>query len=249
MNLLILNGSPRGPASNTRILIRHFMEGFGETPGNHAEEHLLAQRSRHAEHRAAFGRAEAVILAFPLYVHAMPGLVKQFVESLAPREPIHDVTLGFIVQSGFPEGHHSRWLEPWLERLPARLGCRYAGTVVKGGVEGIQLQPPWLTRGLFRRFHSLGAQFGRTGAFDARLVRQLAEPEWLSLPRRAIYQILVTTGLADFYWRMNLKKNDAWDERFARPLAEESQPEARPEAQPEARPEAQPEVQPSDPRA
>lgn len=226
MNLAIFNGSPRGSKSNTRILVRHFMEGFVETPGNRAEEHLLVQSSRRDEHRTAFSEAEAVILAFPLYVHAMPGLVKHFLEGLEPRDPMDGVSLGFVVQSGFPEGHHSRWLEPWLELLPARLGCRYLGTIVKGDVEGIQIQPRWLTSGLFQRFHTLGARFGQTGTFDAQLVRQLAEPEWLSRPRRAVFRVLVSTGLADLYWRTNLKKNGAWAQRFARPLegGEEQRP-------------------------
>jgi len=55
----------------------------------------------------------------------MPGIVKVFIESLEPlcsREGNPDV--GFIVQSGFPEAIHSRYVEKYLEKPSLRLGCR-----------------------------------------------------------------------------------------------------------------------------
>ena len=38
--------------------------------------------------------------------------------------------VGFVVQSGFPEGLHSRYVERYLEKLAARLGSPYLGTIV-----------------------------------------------------------------------------------------------------------------------
>ena len=72
-----------------------------------------------------FQEAEQVLLAFPLYTDCMPGIVKVFIESLEPlcsREGNPDV--GFIVQSGFPEAIHSRYVEKYLEKPSLRLGCR-----------------------------------------------------------------------------------------------------------------------------
>jgi len=57
--------------------------------------------------------------------------------------PEDNPSLGFLVQSGFPEGLHSRYVERYLESWQKRLGCPYLGTIVKGQREGVRLmQPP-----------------------------------------------------------------------------------------------------------
>jgi hypothetical protein len=157
----------------------------------------------------------------------MPGLVKEFIETLAPlrkgagagggaeRRP----ALGFLVQSGFPEAAHSRPVEGYNRKLAARLGCRYLGTIVKGGVEGIQVRPPRMNRRLYAAFHSLGESFGRSGAFDPGILKALARPERLSLAMRVLYRLLNLIGLGRFYWDWMLKKNGAYERRFARPYA------------------------------
>ena len=87
----------------------------------------------------AFAGAECVLLGFPLYTDAMPGMVKHFIEALEPLAGRKDnPSLGFLVQSGFPEGLHSRYVERYLEKLAERLGCPYLGTIVKGNGEGVR---------------------------------------------------------------------------------------------------------------
>lgn len=215
MRLTVFNGSPRGRKSNTDVLLGHFREGFVETPGNEMEVHHIGRRPMD-ELRAAWEASDIVIVAMPLYVHAMPGQVKRFFEALAgvsrgPRK------VGFIVQFGFPEAHHARWLERYLERLPGRLGCEYVGTVVRGAVEGIQMRPRWTLGKLLARFRALGAGFGRTEAFDPALVRALAGPENLSAFDLAVYRVVMWSGLADLFWNHLLKQNGAMARRFDRP--------------------------------
>jgi hypothetical protein len=197
--------------------VDHFLEGFSKVPGSSHRVFMLFKRKQFADFVEAFSKSQNVILAMPLYVHAMPGLVKHFIEALEPVDPTGNISLGFIVQSGFPAGHHSRHLEAYLERLPAMLGCRYLGTVIKGGVEGIQIKPPFLTRKLYERFGLLGEHFGRNGTFDPKLIEELSQPEWLSRRRRAFYRVLKWVKLADYYWDRTLKKNKVYDRRFDRP--------------------------------
>jgi hypothetical protein len=108
----------------------------------------------------------------------MPAVVKAFIETLRPlgrREG--NPAIAFLVQSGFPEAIHSRAVERYCRKLASRLGCEYLGTVVKGGVEGIQAKPPWMNRKLYDRLFRLGKHFGATGAFDAEILARLARPE------------------------------------------------------------------------
>jgi hypothetical protein len=219
MNLTVYNGSPRGNRSNTKILLEHFLQGFSSVPGNSHQVHMLFKRKQLPDFVKAFSESQNVIVAMPLYVHAMPGIVKHFIEALKPHDPAAGTSMGFIVQSGFPAAHHSRHLEAYLKRLPGRLRSRYVGTVIKGGVEGIQIKPPFLTNKLYKQFRKLGEHFGRHGEFDPELVEELSKPEWLSRGRQRFYRILKAVKIADLYWNKDLKKNKVFDRRFDRPYS------------------------------
>ncbi len=52
----------------------------------------------------------------------------------------------FMVQGGFPEAYQSRFVERYLEKLAKRLNCQYLGCIVKGGIEGIQTMPQFMTK-------------------------------------------------------------------------------------------------------
>jgi hypothetical protein len=214
VKLTVVNGSPRGKGSNTTILLDHFLAGFAELPGNTHETIYLIRESGRREAVAAFAAAEAVLLAFPLYTDAMPGIVKEFIEGLAAyRGRERNPKLLFLVQSGFPEASHTGPIIPYLAKLAARLGCPYGGTIRKGGVEGIQSQPEFMTRSLFNGFCRLGQGFGATGGLDEELLRTMAGRE--RLPRLSL---IAANKISEFlYWNPQLRKNGAFERRFARP--------------------------------
>ncbi len=221
MKLTVFNGSPRGRRGNTRILLEYLVEGYrtiaGPGPGVEIDLHYLSGRKHREAQREAFARAELILLAFPLYVHAMPGLVKELLEVLEPRDPADSVRLAFLVQQGFPETHQSAWLTPYLDRLPARLGCTPAGIAVKGGVEGIQRYPDWVSRKLFRNCGDLGRDLAADGRFDPARLKAFAHPVRLGFGRRLLFGALIRSGLANVMWDRNLKKYGVYDQRFARP--------------------------------
>lgn len=214
MRLVALNGSPRGAASNTCLLLGRFLEGFLGCEGNEAELMHLKSADGQAQAVAAFQRAETLLVAFPLYTDAMPGLVKEFIEALAPYcGRSGNPALLFLVQSGFPEASHTRHLVPYLEKLSGRLSCRYLGTICKGGVEGIRVQPDFLTRPTLDRVLQLGESFGRTGRLDQEKLEELAGPDRLG--KFALYTVHVMSKY--LFWHPQLKKNGAFAARFARP--------------------------------
>ena len=220
MELTVFNGSPRGKRSNTKILLEHFINGFMTTDGNTYELAYLNRVKDSDKFIKSFQEAEQVLLAFPLYTDAMPAMVKTFIESLEPFcRGEGNPAIGFIVHSGFPEATQSRYVERYLEKLTRRLGCKYTGTVIKSGTEGIQVQPPLMTRKLFKSFYELGKTFGKTGAFDKQIVLKLAKPERLTKFRLWTFRLLSKIGLTNFYWDSQLKKNNAYEKRFAKPYA------------------------------
>ncbi len=230
MRLMLFNGSPRGKGSNTTILMKHFIDGFTATQGNTVEYAYLNNVKGHAAAAAKWREADAVIMAFPLYADSMPAVVKDFIETLGaglkkPKKPVKggritpekNPPLGFIVQSGFPEAIHSRYVEKYLEKLAARMGSRYVGTIIRGGVEGIQVKPQFLNRRLFMAFACLGRHFGVTKEFHPITMRKLAGKDRLSAFGRGMFRLLIATGLADMYWNQQMKKNGVYERRFDRP--------------------------------
>lgn len=231
---MLCNGSPRGKAGNTAILLEHFTRGFMSARGNSYELAYLKEMKCHAAIAAGCLKAQAVIIAFPLYADSMPAVVKDFIETLVESSGSPAVRnkkgaskrtakngamppLGFIVQSGFPETAHSRYVEKYLEKLARRMNAPYLGTVIRGGVEGIQSMPRFLTRRLFTAFRSLGRHFGVTKEFHPIIVKSLAGRDRMSAPGRAVFRLLLMTGLVDMGWDMMLKKNGVYQHRFDRP--------------------------------
>lgn len=222
MRLTLFNGSPRGKGSNTKILLEQLIEGFSTYKGNTVDTHYLIVQKDMDQFVDAFSRAENVILAFPLYTDAMPGIVKLFIERLQPfvgREG--NPGLGFIVHSGFPETIHSRFVEKYLEKLARRLGCKYLGTIIKGGSEGIQARSNWMNRKLYRRFRCLGKRLAKSGRFNPRLIRKLAgSRERMTGFSIKMFNLLRKTGMFDSYWNNQLRDNKAFNERYAHPYGD-----------------------------
>ncbi len=218
MRLAVYNGSPKGERGNSNFLLRHFLDGVMETPGHSYELAHLAKVKEQERFVELFTGADAVILAFPLYTDMMPGIVKAFFESLEPlcgREG--NPPIGFIIQSGFPESVHMRELESYLEKLSRRLGCRYLGTALKGGGEGIQSQPRFLTGGFLDAMSELGRGFGRTGEFNHDVVARLGRVERLSPLRLLVTRTIGNWMAKKAFWDKKMKENNAYERRLARP--------------------------------
>ena len=227
MKLTIYNGSPRRKKSNSLLLINHFLEGYNSVKPQEVPVYHLAGKRDKQEQLQAFKEAETVIIIFPLYTDCMPGIVKEFIEEIAAQEYTGNKKIGFIVQSGFPEAIHSVYVERYLEKLSRRLKFEYLGTIIKGGVEGIQVMPEGMTKKLFTNFNKLGKYFAETGSFSSEIKQSLRKPYKMSKSRLFAFKALQKTGLTNFYWNGKLKEHNAFDKRFAAPYASESNPAAK----------------------
>jgi multimeric flavodoxin WrbA len=240
MKLAVFNGSPRGKDSNTKVLLTQFLNGFMSTDGNSYELSYLIHSKEHSRDIEFFRGADLAIIAFPLYFDSMPANVKAFMEALEPlSHRSENPAIGFIVQSGFPEPGHSRYVERYLQKFAERMSCEYKGTVIRGAFEAIRI-PPLLNKMLHKfiiaigkavnkggmggisdvkrlneKFYKLGVTFGETGVLDKDIIYQLAQPEKLSKVDFWLYKSIGES----FYWNNLLKKNNAYNNRFDRPYA------------------------------
>lgn len=224
-SVLLLNGSSRGERSNTMMMLAHLAEGCKENGSLAVEIRHLALPADFSRAAEAFAAADAVLIGLPLYTDAMPGLVKSYLEALAPRVSVaaaggRNPILGFLVQSGFPEALHSRTLERYFEKLARRLGSPYAGTIVRGAGEALAEMPPRASCKVRENLRKLGRQFADEGRFHEAELRAVAGIERFSALSAALLAIGARLGIVQFFWDRQLKKNGVWEKRFAAPYGE-----------------------------
>jgi hypothetical protein len=222
-SLLLLDGSPRGARSNSAKMLSHVAEGWERAGGDAPEVLHLARPADFRRAVAAFGEADrnaTVLLGMPLYTDQTPGLVKAFVEELACYVGREDApTLGFLVQSGFDEACHSRPVEAYLAKLATRLACPYAGTIVRGGGEALQVMPDEANKKMWERLRRLGDSLERAGVFDAEGLKEFSGMERLPAWAAAALSVALKVPITQSYFGGQLKKNGAWERRFAAPYA------------------------------
>lgn len=219
MRLTVFNGSPRGKKSNSAFLIKHFLKGFHAEGGNFSEIVYLNRVKETEKNVGLFKNADHVILFFPLYTDAMPAIVKHFIEALEPLCGRKDnPSIGFVIQSGFPEPIHSKFVARYMEKLAKRMECQHTGTVIRGGMEGIKDRPSWMTKKILNSFVKLGHIYSEKGKFDKDIIQKLAPRKRLSAGKIRVYRFLDFIGFTNMYWNMMLKKHKAYDKRFAHPF-------------------------------
>lgn len=219
MDLVIFNGSPRKKSSNSKILIDKFLNGYNTKIKAKIPVYYIIDNKTKEAGLKAFAQADTVLIFFPLYADSMPGIVKEFFENLITLDYKSPKKIGFVVQSGFSESHHSVYLEKYLEKMSNRLGFVYLGTVIKGGVEGIKMMPNWMSKNLFLSFKVLGTHFAISETFSQKIMKKLAKPYKKSRVSRFFFRFFKLIGLADFYWNTQLKKYKSFDKRFDKPYA------------------------------
>ena len=85
MHVVIINGSPRVQKySNTEKIIAAFAKGLSEKDVTF-ETYAVSNRSTWDRIRDAYLKNDEILIALPLYVECVPGLLLEFLETL-PRK-------------------------------------------------------------------------------------------------------------------------------------------------------------------
>ncbi len=221
MKLAIFNGSPRGTTGNSALIIDWLTEGMKTRQDIISEVYLLNRLRDHERFVKVLKESDIAIIVFPLYTDAMPGITMAFFERLEDlKGTLNSLKLGFVVHSGFPEACQSRHVEKYLEWLTGYLGAQYLGTAIMGNSEGMKVMPPSMTQGKRSLFAELGRGIALGTSFASALLKKLSGKERLSRSAILGYKLLSLTGLTNWYWNSQLKRNKAYDKRFAKPYAD-----------------------------
>ena len=215
MHLVVISGAARPRAkSNTAKIIAAFQAGY-EEGGNTAEVWYLSDHSQWAGAAQAFERSDNLLVALPLYVENIPGILLEFLSGLKPKTA-PGTKLAFLLQGGFPEASQSRCCEAYLETLPAQLGCEYAGTLLKGDLFGLSLTDEKTRAKLLAPFTEMGRYYAGTGYFDKPAVDKFAGPEYMPQGQVRMYN-MVFKHISRFFMSSIAKKLGCKEKLDAQP--------------------------------
>ena len=188
MHFVIISGATRPQSkSNTAKVITAFQKGFEENC-NTTEVWYLSDRRQWKRAAQAFTQNDRILIAFPLYVENIPGILLEFLSGLTPKKT-PGTKLAFLIQGGFPEASQSRCCEVFLETLPAQLGCDYAGTLIKGDMFGTSLVDEKNREKMLAPFTQMGRTFAQTGCFEKAAVDAFAGPEYMPEKQIRMYNL------------------------------------------------------------
>lgn len=194
MHVLIINGSPRVKKySNTNYILVKFTEGMREN-GATFEQYEISDRGSWDQIRQAFDRNTVILIALPLYVECIPGLLMEFLETLTPKSD--GSKMAFLLQGGFMEGVQLRCGEAYLKILAGKLGCAYMGTLVKGDNFMIRFfEGEWREK-VTDPYADMGREYAVNGDFNSKACKKFTGHEKFPLPVRIYVGHILKTQAA-----------------------------------------------------
>lgn len=186
--LMIINGSPRAPKSNSKQYIQAFLSAWS----GEYEQYSVLQR-QHAACMEQLKECSDLLLVFPLYTDGLPSGLMEFLKAMQ-EQPTTPLTVHVIINCGFREPHQNDVAIDMIRLFckrgghklgsVLRMGCgeafpttpfmgmarrkiqKLARSIQKGRSVQLSITMP-LTKGLFLRaanryWLSRGAQFGNS---------------------------------------------------------------------------------------
>ncbi len=214
MKISVFNGSPRGEESNSSVIIRWLLEGMNEE----IFPKYLKKISEYKRYIEEVESCEKILIVFPLYTDAMPGIVMEFFEGLyAAREKLKGKEYLFVVHSGFPEAKQSYPVKRYLESFVGKMDGRLIGVIVNGGSEAIRIRPERMQKKKRNAYRNIGRSVSGNGKIAQSDIDILLRPVLLSKFALMAFKLLSKTNVTNMYWNILLKKNNAYAKRFDRP--------------------------------
>ena len=191
MHVMIINGSPRVEKySNTDKIIDAFTDGL-TAEGASFEKYAVSGKNRWEEIRDAYVKNTEILIALPLYVENIPGLLLEFLETLPVKDK--NTRMSFILQGGFAEASQLECGKKFLEKLTGYLGVSYGGTLIKGDNFGIRFWQQDEVKKITGPYAEMGKAFVKENGFKPETVSKFAGPAYFPLPMRVMIGFVFKT--------------------------------------------------------
>ena len=215
MKTIILNGSPKGNVENcgSYLLARAFVSRM-TTP---CEIRSIVKENRESL-MDSVRHADNIIIIAPNYIHSIPAETLDFLYALPKSQG--NQSIGYIIQSGYPESSESEIVCRYLKKFGERLGYNVLGAIAKGECAGLAIMPERYKK-LMNDFSEFGIIYEQTGRFDKNYVDKFAKPIRLSKFQTCMLNALTPISKA-FGWNRILKANKAYENRLDMPYIEKN---------------------------
>lgn len=192
--ILILNGSPRAPRSNSKRYAALFMNRCKVQC-----EYQNITKSNHAELCEKMNEVSDVLLVFPLYADGLPVTLLDFLKTLETCPPERKPVISVLINCGFFEYHQNDIAVRMVELFCRQNGYRF-GSVLKIASGEAILDTPFC--GLVKR---------KLEQLAAAIVQGKARVLHVSMPLTRGMFVLASTR----YWVSYGKKNGVSREQMA----------------------------------
>lgn len=144
--ILILNGSPRAPKSNSKRYAGLFMDCC---KADYAE----ITKTNHRELYARTGEYTDLVLAFPLYADGLPVTLLDFLKTLEAEPPKQKPTVSVLINCGFLEYAQNHTAVEMVALFCRQNGWSFGSVLEIGGGEAIWDTPfRFLAAGSIKKF-------------------------------------------------------------------------------------------------
>ena len=216
---LLLVGSPKGPRSTSQSLGSYLLERL-QNEAFEAETLRInpspASDARRQEYLRTVYMADLVVLAFPLYVDALPFPVVKVMEFLAEHRkettPPKKTLLMAISNCGFPEAEHNETALAICRRFAGEAGFVWAGGLALGGGGAIGGKPLESLGGMVRKIRK-SLDLAAAALAQGKAVPQ----EAVNLMARPLVPSWLYVLIAELGWRSEARKNGVRGQLQARP--------------------------------
>lgn len=216
---LIGSAKPAGE-STSEALATHVAQRLEQQGVSTATMHVaraLRTETRTAELLQAVDAADLLVLAFPLYVDALPYLATEALERIAAHRQaqpaLRPVAFLAIANCGFPEAQHNTTALAICQQFAVEAGFAWAGGLALGAGGAINGRPLAQAGGMAR--HVVRALDLTAAALAA---GQPAPQEAVALLARPMMPLRAYTFMGDLGWRMQARRNGVYRLLRARPL-------------------------------
>jgi len=214
MTISIFNGSPRGQNSNSTVIIKWIIENMSSD----YYPLLLKNYQDLDKYITEMMQSEKILIVFPLYTDAMPGIVMKFFEEIyANKDHLQHKKYLFVVHSGFPEAKQSYPVREYLKSFMSKVDGELIDVVINGGSEATRLQPEKAQKKKRQAYNNIGVCFEKDLEIGEQDKRILATPIKLSKFAVFVNTLLMKTGVMNIYWDILLRKNKVKDISFDKP--------------------------------
>lgn len=170
--ILILNGSPRAPKSNSK----HYAALFTKYSPVACETQIITRRN-HAELCERMRDCSDVLFVFPLYADALPVGLLEFLRSLEQHLPERRPVVSVLINCGFLEPAQNAVAVRMMRLFCRRNGFRFGSVLMVGSGEAILESPfRFLVK---RRIRRLALAVARGETCELHVTMPL--PKWLFL--------------------------------------------------------------------